>query len=459
MSWHNINKYFIRKVVFGIGVAMAICLFTQNTLYDVTYIGTNPLMKVFSEEFFYDKVINTYKVLFAVIMLAGPLLILLTRKDYKEDYKTDVMAYNAAVAITGLSIIAYILTTLFVLKVYSPDLLVFGGVSLLLLILMVVNIIYYKKHEYLLVDDGAKKSNIDSVVVACVFALIAAVILLVRYDNIREKSYDNFTNYCNHIARDAGFADYNGDYDELDNYSYIYLQYVNMFNVKGKSYTLDELEAAIEDYENGGDQWYVLWDVCDMHWETYGYGSGTGRYELYAYVGFEDFGVDKGDKRLSFGLLVREELSRRGIKTEQATHEEIDEVCQYVYDLYHSGQPMTIIGDEPGEVKVTVEVADSMLEDDVECTSEGDGYYASIGLWYEAPDVDEYYYYSYDDHVDELESGKIYKTTIDLYGYMNYWMAGDIKLEVEGVNCTILKVQPSIYGGYHKEVDVWISVE
>ncbi len=459
MSWHNINKYIIRKLVFGIGVAMAICLFTQNTLYDVTYIGSNPLMKVFTEEFFYDEVINTYKVWFAVIMLAGPLLILLTRKDYKEDYKTDVNAYNAAIAITALSIIAYVLASLFVLKVYSSDFLVCGGIALFLLILMVVNINYYKKHEDLLVDDGAKKSNIDSVVVACVFALIGAAVFFVRFDKIRDKSYDDFTYTCVAMARDAGFANYNDELIELDNYSYIYLQFVNMFNTEGKKYTLDELEAAIEDYENGGDQWYVLWDVCDMHQETDGYGSEIGRYELHAYVGFDDFGVDKSDKRLSFGLLVREELSRRGIKTEHATHEEIDEVCQYVYDLYHSGQPMTIIGDEPGEVKVTVEAADSMHEDDVKCTSEGEGYYASIGLWYEAPNVDDYIYYSYDDHVEQLESGKIYKTTIDLYGYMNYWMDEDMKIEVEGVNCSILKVQPSIYGGYHKEVDVWISFE
>lgn len=412
MNWHNVNKYILRRVTLLVGVIMWLILINKVNFLGAKVVAKYGEIKVFTEEWFLADITVPFTNLFFRLFFVFFILMFISWKGFGEYKKSGIWLYNGAIGALAGVLVGYICTSLFAIRFFSWYAIVAGVVAVILIVYLVANICYYTRHKEGIVGDKS-----ITLPIACFAVVVIAIIILSnsfaeKYQRVWNKTYNAI---CEHMETwGDGLSD-----EEITYVDYIKLQHANYFHPEGKTFTVEEFEDAVRNYNSGEGSWYVLWYVWDSRtyssfWE-YDYEENIG---WHAYVKF-----------------VVRELEAKGIEPKIATYEEMDVACQYVYEVQQSQVERTIIGDEKGEIVINIEIPESNNPEDIIFTYEGEGYYAVIDEWYEVEDEDEKIY-GREDIVTTFEPGCVYKARVNIYPRISYLYANDyddIYVEYTGV--------------------------
>lgn len=364
---------------------------------------------------------------------------------------------------------------LFMVKHLVVDLIFFGrfpflGILYVALIIadafvIVLNIIDYRKNKSSFVESVRDGGGLF-IIITMILSVSVLVVGLEELNADVRKSEDDYAAY---VYRDVYWVlKVNGE-DSINEYpqAYITLQYVNLFNDRGRIYTPEEMDEAIYNlvYYGGnsyycGDSWYPIVEFnkdLDTIEEKYDFSQ-------YSYKDSvePDYFV--------FGILVRrrlESLSQRGTGfCEEFNKEEVDAACKYVYDILLTGKPIEEIGENGEEITITIPNKISAGEEGhYDIATNYENAYATIVYWSKVDSAGSKEalegYSSQDEEEFIFEEGCTYMAKINVYPELTYCFNDNMKVVVEGLECDEISFEYDdnwaagpFYSGF-----VWVTVE
>lgn len=420
MNWHFWNKTIFRKLEMFFSTIMAVTLFFKANLVDGKILTDYEEINYFIEYGLINEIKDLYNKFFLALIVIGMLLFLVGWKRYSSKHRDGIWLNNIATGYLATVFLGYGLLTVLLLKVLSVDVICAFFISAFLYVILIIDVLYYKKNKDIMAEDKGLKRVIVSCVMAVAFCVGASVMFSAKYTDLYDTAYQEYKEH--YINNDCAFLD--GEFDYQD---YILLQYVNYYNEDGKQFTIEELEEAINNFNDNSGSWYTLWycieciDNIDQRYTA-----------LSNQINYTDYGRSE-EPHYGFYNHVKYKLRMDGILPWEASYEELEEACKYVYETHVNQVPRIELGDEEGEIIIGVNIPDSGNVDEVEMTWETEGYYAFTSDWYEVSEVGVAN--SKDaEPVQVLEEGKIYYTSI-YYHFVIPYVGSDsqiVQLNVSG---------------------------
>lgn len=441
MNWHFMNKTIYRKLVMLLAAIMGVVLSTKANLMGCQGLTERPEINYFIETQLLGEIKLPYNIFFGVLLVVGTALCLMGWKRYSNNHRDGVWLTNIATGYLATVFLGYGLTTTFLLKASSWEVVCAFVISVMLYILLGINLVYYKKNKDVISEEKGLKRVVVSGVIAMAISVGGVAVFAHAYDYIYEASYKEFREYCS--DEDYGFLQ-----GELDYRDYVRLQFVNYFNQDGEHFTYDELKESIENYQSDSGSWYALW-YCN------GYVDRTVEYinnnRFTFQINFNGYGYYDAPHK-GFLNFVTNQLQVNGISPSKATYEQLDEACEYVYETYINKTPPVVLGDDEGEIVVHITIPEDGNVEQVQVTWENEGYYAFVSDWYQVSEVGQGY--SKDaEPVQVLEKGKLYYTKV----YYNFALPY-VRSDIPAVQLDVIGGQLVNEGnlGVKEPIDIWV---
>lgn len=387
--------------------------------------------------------------------------------------KSDV--FNKRIRGVWLYNIVLIGQMLFMGKHLVVDLIFFGrfpflGILYAALIIVdifviVLNIIHYKKNKSLFFENVRDGGGLF-IIIAMVLSVAVLVIGLKELKADVRKSEDDYAAYVYRdtyeVLRVSGEASINER-----SQAYIALQFVSLFNERGRVYTSEEMDEAIYNlvYYGGnsyycGDSWYPIVEFnkdLDAIEEKYDFSQ-------YSYKDSvePDYFV--------FNILVHrrlECLGQRGADFYQVFNsEEVDDACKYVHDILLEGKPIEEIGEDGEEIVITIPSKVSAGEvGHYDIDTNYENAYATIVYWSKVDSVGSMEttetYSSEDEDEFIFEEGCTYMAKINVYPELTYCFNDNMEIVFEGLESDEISFEYDeswaagpFYSGF-----MWVTVE
>lgn len=439
LEWYGSKREKVLRAFTGFATFIFL-VFLFGIFFDVDagFITGKPSMPefdIFYKESIFD-IISKANVIDLVLAAVFLFLFKYIKADVKENQVRGVWLYN----------IILIGEALFLGKHLVVDLIFFGrfpflGIIYVALILSAVfvailNYIHYRNNKDAYVDSVEDGGIVVCIVMAVLTIVISAVGIKEVVADVRMKE-DEYASYVYRDFRDVLKVD--GE-NSINGYphAYITLQYVNLFNDRGRIYTPEEMDEAIYNLVYyGGDShysdksWYPIVEFnedLDAIEEKYDFSQ-------YSYKNSvePDYFV--------FGILVRrrlESLSQRGTGFyEEFDKEEVDAACKYVYDFLLTGKPIEEIGEDGEEIVITIpNKVDAGEAGYYDIDTNYENAYATIVYWSKVDNGETTETFSSAEKEEfTFEEGCTYMAKINIYPEITYCFNENMKIVVEGLEC------------------------
>ena len=241
--------------------------------------------------------------------------------------------------------------------------------------------------------------------------------------------------------------------DEINENDYIVVKYVNYFNSEGRTISYEAVEQEIKNYISE-DNYHSIKN-CDNLWYCLEYFYSTNKKYNQTNV-FSSLDYEWQDTYAVFVSKVKDKLLADGLSSSEATHQQLDEACQYVYDMYVGQTPMIRLGDDEGELVVHIDIPESKNVDDIKVSWEGEGYRAYINDWYEMDNVGDWSINGLEP-ATTLEDGKIYYARVRMQLVLPYYASVESKLPLVSIDGVIYEeVKTSVRGNDTVYADIWV---
>lgn len=465
MKWHFKNKSIWGKLVIFFGTMFGVVLYSMSNLtgikkdslnsYNAIAISSSESESFFIEEYLLGEIKAPYNTMFLVLCIAGVVVLLCSWKRFKNRYSDGIILYNIGVGLLSATMLGYGFATTLFLKMFSWEVVSAFGLGTLMLALLVKNVIHYSKNKSIIKDEDeedAKKNRIKKLlrvgipsVIALGLSASSIVTFSGDYSHIKKETMEEFWERYEDIRYLLN--------EEINESDYIAVKYVNYFNPEGRTISYEAVEQEIKNYI-AEDNYHSIKN-CDNLWYCLEYFYSTNKKYNQTNV-FSSLDYEWQDTYAVFVSKVKDKLLVDGLSSSEATHQQLDEACQYVYDMYVGQTPMVRLGDDEGELVVHIDMPESKNADEIKVTWEGEGYRAYINDWYEMDNVGDWSINGLEP-ATSLEDGKIYYACVRMQLVLPYYASEESKLplvSIDGVICEDVKT--SVRGNDTVYADIWV---
>ena len=433
LTWYERNSKKLCTISKGLSLASTLLVFSLMVMHSVgRIIISAPEYKEFYKRYVTENFIVDMLILGAAFGLATVLFVLVG-EDYNRRLKSGVVRYNMALIAQIVVIVAFIIEVIGVYKRLD----VVGIIlvpSLFYYIFVLVNVV---KHYFAnQLSFTPQPDGVVTVINILLMLLIGAITIVPIWD-IKAKVKTLSDKYS---AREYGklidvmFLE--PDEKVTDSPSnYIALQYVNLFNDEGRTFSKEEMETAVNNLYYYTGSWYSIMEFNELYHEI------EEKYELSKYFNAED-----ASGRNNFELyrsMVYDKLEHIGIDYPNLEDEEIrkkvDEACVFVHDIILTKKPLETIGESKDVITVTYdEGMDIGQEVNYTLNHDYDLTYAVISRWEKVPYVgsNDWIEYSTPDTDTNIiiQDNSVYKATIAIYPEVTYKLNEGITAELKGLD-------------------------
>ncbi len=465
MKWHFKNKSIWGKLVIFFGTMFGVVLYSMSNLtgikkdslnaYNAIAISSSEAESFFIEEYLLGEIKAPYNTIFLLLCIAGVAVLLCSWKRFKSRYSDGIILYNIGVGLLSATMLGYGFATTLFLKMFSWEVVSAFGLGTLMLALLVKNVIHYSKNKSIIKsedEENVKNNKIKKllrVVIPSVIALGLSASSIVTfsgdYSHIKKETMEEFWERYEDVSYLLN--------DEINESDYIAVKYVNYFNPEGRTISYEAVEQEIKNYI-AEDNYHSIKN-CDNLWYCLEYIYSTNKKYNQTNV-FSSLGYEWQDTYTAFVSNVTEKLFIDGIASSEATHQQLDEACQYIYDLYTGQTPMVCLGDDEGELVVHIDMPESKNVDDIKVTWEGEGYCAYINDWYEMDNVGDWSINGLEP-ATTLENGKIYYARVRMQLTLPYYALEEPEaplVSIDGVTCE--DIETYARGKDNVYADIWV---
>ncbi len=432
IQWYDRNRWKVFLVTLASSVVVCI-LFAISNAFDLAqgFMLCEPEYIDYYKNYQSERIASANSIALITVIISLVMLII-SLKNFKARYKSGVSVYNIALIahIYSLGRYMYIMFDVYERIPYVGILYV--ALILYMLLALIINVIHFRKYR----DTFTENNNIGGVVIGTTLLLLGLVVIsmsgtAVEKANIK-KEKDKYA------AKEFGkmYEVLWVEPDESINENpigFVGLQYVNLFNDRGRTYTAEELEQAINNSYYYTGSWYAIKEFnedCKAIEE---------KYDFRKYSIDED--PDNQEGYEIFYQLVYRRLLCTGneMASSTTTDEEKYDACLYVYKLLSSGKSMDKIGNTGDVITITYDGKPEAGENAVfTFSSDTENVYGVVEKWNGVvavgidDDTDRYYVYAEDELT--FEEGCIYRADIAIYPEITYYFDEDVEIKLEGVD-------------------------
>lgn len=372
MGWYKKHKDNVHGILIIVSLIIIFVLAKTeiHTHFFNHFFTYKKEMDLFYEAFFSGYVIIA-RVAWKMLLAASVLLILsyfFYAYRWTQTYeKRGLILYNIAIGTFATLLAVYMVSSILVTKVFRVLFVPLIILMMLLIALIFINRKFYRKNKEEFVNKKPFKWFIPVLVLCAAWVAYCIVPSVKQLQETYKKEYafyietqkDRLTETC----------DYTGMADWEENYLYVRVWFVNHYNNDGEVYDMEEIAEATENLmAENGKSWYRLQQfylsykaICEEH-----------KFDKYV----ADY--EKNNAGIIFTDSVEKRLRVLGIDIKEASKEEIDTACEYVYNIFAADE----------EVKTIEEVSFSLVEPVPEEKPEFDvevepdcGYGAEVRSW------------------------------------------------------------------------------
>jgi len=433
LTWYEKNSKKLCTICKVLSIVNTLLVFSLMVMHSVgRIIISAPEYKNFYKSYVVEDYIGYMLFLGAAFGFAAALFAFVGQ-DYNQKLRSGVVRYNMAIIAELVVIATFII----------EDMIIFRRIDLVGIVL-VLSFVYY---VFVLVNviknyfanESKFSPNPDSagvgVIVILMLVIGAATVaplwdIKAKVKNLSDKysarEYGKMIDVM-FVQPDKKLTDRTSDY--------IALQYVNLFNDKGRTFTVEEIETAVNNLYYYTGSWYSIMEFNDLYNEI------EEKNDFSQYYNPEDIeGDNDGDL---YRYMVYDKLEHMGIEYPQTSNEEVrkkvDEACVLVHDMLVTGKPLETIGESGDVITVTydsgINIGQNVSYDlsyDYELT------HAIISQWERVPYVGsndwiEVSRVTYDTQLN-FKDNSVYKATISVYPEVTYKLNTDIKVELKGLD-------------------------
>ncbi len=423
MKWYYKCKLVVNKLVLTCSVIMGFILFTRKELIGATGIHRYEEINHFVENYYVPSICKIHSIFFGALMVIGALIMIVGWKSFSLKNRDGIWLENMGIGFLAAAFAGYGLTTQLVIHVMSWSVMFAYIVSAILMVLFVTNLIYFTRNKQI----RSEQSNMKKVVLAGIMTILILVAGGIYYAHgLRDNWDEQYEKYC------EGYEDEIWGLLDNDEHTlqYTRLQFVNYFNPDGKSFTYEELEESIDNFEDRTGSWYTLWYCIEYLNDEYSWELNQ--------VSFGDYDYSSNPIK-GYWVYVCRYLVLKDVDVYAASDEQLDEVCLYVYECITNQVPIELIGEDGEELVFEITIPSSGSTDDVSVHVDSDKYYPLTMLWYEASYAGDEARAS--EPVDEIKEGNMYKVRLESYCGMPYAFSKEAKVIVNGVDYELLEVE------------------
>ncbi len=443
LGWYHRS----RKLVFKTFKALAIIMLVVSLLEVVAHIDASFVigklgMPAF-DEFYETQVVDKlmFGVYFYDIFVAALIIFMFShiRSCVERLYAHGVILYNITI-VTQLFFVVKSLVISMVLFGRFPILgIVYVPYIICAVLVFVLNILHYKSYRDSYEYELGYGDSL-AVLIVCVCLAVGSSVAVGAITNMDARGLED-RYVCSEF--DLAIELFRDSYQSSvkdDTASYIGFCYVNLFNDRGRVYTIQELDEAFYDMEVRDDKiyyrrenWSVIAEInSDLEAIEEGYD-----FSQYAYY-------EEEHNYMVFYRLVNHRLDCLGQDNpswgETINYQEIDEACQYAYDRLMAGKPMEELGTAGEEIEISFSQnikagADGFYAMDIDYENA----YANVVRWtrvaYVGSNNDiERHYPHHDSSQFTFEEGCVYKAVIEVYPEITYYFNENMKVLVTGLD-------------------------
>ena len=432
LKWFDEN----RKKVFFVTLMLSVIscvLFLVSVINDihVGFILGAPEYREFYKNDLGEKLAG-FSTSTAFTMMICTVLFFIARRDYDCREKCGLWFYNIALVAQCFALGKYIYTMLTLFKRLPYLGIFYIAVIIFFILVLAVNIIHGRKYK----DTF---SNIGYYGILMFFVLLfTGVIVVVSFISTKEIKGFIDEGKEKYAAKEFGYMNrvlWVDEDDEIneDVHGLIGLQYVNLFNERGRTYTAQELEEAIDNMYNNSGSWYVIKEFNED------VKAIEEKYDFRQFSYDEDSQYQKGYE--IFFQLVYRRLRFDGMELissgDRPNYQDKCDACVYVYDQLVRGNSMEQIGESKDEYTYSY---DGEIKDGEKAlytlTTDVDLTYPIVKEWSRvayvgATDNIDLYMPHFDDEMT-FQNGNVYKAKIIIYPEITYCFNTDVNICLEG---------------------------
>lgn len=432
-SWYERNSKklcTISKIVSIVNTILVFSLMVTHSFGRI--IISAPEYKDFYNSYVVEEYIGHMLFLGAAFGFAATLFVFVGQ-DYNQKFRSGVVHYSMAIIAELVVIATFII----------EDMIFFSRIDLVGIVL-VLSFVYYVfvlvnvvKNYFANEPKFSPNPDGSGVGVIVILMLIIGVTTVAPLWGLKAKMKNLSDKYS---AREYGkmidvmFVKHDKKLTDRTS-NYIALQYVNLFNDRGRTFTAEEMETAVNNMYYYTGSWYSIMEFNELHQEI------EEKYDFSKYYNPEDIeGDNDGDL---YRYMVYDKLEHMGIEYPQTSNEEVrkkvDEACVLVHDMLVTGKPLETIGESGDVITVTYDSGINIGQNvSYDLSYDYDLTHAIISQWERVPYVGsndwiEVSRVTYDTQLN-FKDNSVYKATISVYPEVTYKLNTDIKVELKGLD-------------------------
>ncbi len=411
-----------------------------------------------------DKSIHAACMIDMAVAVMVVIMYFFIKTSFEDKMVHGVWFYNIVLAVETFLVGKHLFTAMFFFGRFPFLGIAYVPFIIAAVMVIVLNTVHYRKNKGSY-SPGAGYAGYAIVIIF--LACLAVVTSVAIFRNTKKKVRELEDSYANKIFWNTDrIINLDSDRSIMDDeYSYVAMQYVNLYNERGRIYTPEEIDEAIYNLvEYGGndhysgDSWYVLVEFMDdiealeekNDFSHYSYKDEVSPdYDIYRWL---------VHRRLDM-------LGQRGLLRDDFVPEEVEAACEYVYDMLKEGKPIEELGAPGDEIKIT-------FTEDIKAGTKGfynvgvdcEKTYANISKWskvaYGGSDVGMEAYTPFRNSDFTFEAGCVYKAEINIYPEITYCFNEDVKIVVEGIDYSSIEYEynEEYAAGPYYTATLWFTI-
>lgn len=411
-----------------------------------------------------DKSIHAACMIDMAVAVMVVIMYFFIKTSFEDKMIHGVWLYNIVLAVETFLVGKHLFTAMFFFGRFPFLGIAYVPFIIAAVMVIVLNTVHYFKNKGSY-SPGAGYAGYAIVIIF--LACLAVVTSVAIFRNTKKEVRELENSYANKIFwKTDRIINLDSDRSIMDDeYSYVAMQYVNLYNERGRIYTPEEIDEAINNLVeyggNGhysGDSWYVLVEFMDDI-ETL---EGKNDFSQYSYKDevSPDYDIYRWlvHRRLDM-------LGQRGLLRDDFVPEEVEAACEYVYDMLKEGKPIEELGAPGDEIKIT-------FTEDIKAGTKGfynvgvdcEKTYANISKWskvaYGGSDVGMEAYTPFRNSEFTFEAGCVYKAEINIYPEITYCFNEDMKIVVEGIDYSSIEYEynEEYAAGPYYTATLWFTI-
>lgn len=433
IQWYDRNRWKIFIATFVLNVAVCILFAVANAVdLERGIILCQPEFEDYYENYQGERIASANVTAFVTVVISF-IMLLISLKGFKKKEKPAVVIYNVALASQIYSLGRYVFIMLDVYKRIPYIGIFYVVVIIYIFFVLLLNVRHLGRYRETFTDvnDNGK------VIVVSVILILGLVGISMLGTGVEKANIEKEKNI--YAAKEFGKT-YDvlwvepGDSIEESPIGFSGLQYVNLFNDRGRTYSASEMEEAINNSYYYTGSWYSIKEFnedCEKIEEKYD---------------FRKYSIDQDpDNQKDYEIfyqLVNRRLRCNGmdpLDRDYITSEERYDACVHVHKLLSTEKTMDKIGSEGDVITITYDGNQNAGEKAVyTCSSDVENVYGVISKWNGVTkvgiddNIDEHF--PYKDEALAFEDGCIYRADIAIYPEITYYFDENVEVKLEGID-------------------------